>query len=43
MEAPIATPDTVQEIVDKSAVRQIAADSIDKTFSNSIGVFHFCA
>lgn len=39
MEAPVATPDTVQDIVDKSAVKQIAADAIDKTFSDSIGVF----
>lgn len=39
MEAPIATPDTIQDVVDKAAVKQIAADSIDKTFSDSIGMF----
>lgn len=41
MEAPIATPDTIQDVVDKSAVKQIDAESIDKTFSDSIGVFQF--
>jgi hypothetical protein len=40
MEAPTVTPDTIQDVVDKSAVKQIAADDIDKTFSDSIGVFY---
>jgi hypothetical protein len=39
MEAPTISPDTIQDVVDKSAVQQIAADEIDKTFSDSIGVF----
>jgi hypothetical protein len=33
MEAPVATQDTAQ------SVKPVAADSIDKTFSDSIGVF----
>jgi hypothetical protein len=32
MEAPVATQDTTQ------GVKPVAADSIDKTFSDSIGV-----
>ena len=39
MEAPIANPDSIQDVVDKTAIKQIAADSIDKTFSDSIGMF----
>lgn len=39
MEAPIATPDSVQDIVNKAAVKPVAADAIDKTFSDSIGLF----
>jgi hypothetical protein len=39
MEAPTVTPDTIQNVVDKSAIQQIAAGDIDKTFSDSIGVF----
>lgn len=38
MEAPIATPDMVQNVVDSAAVKFVPADSIDKTFSSSIGV-----
>lgn len=39
MEAPIVSPETVQDVVDKTAVRPVAAESIDKTFNDSIGVF----
>jgi hypothetical protein len=39
MEAPVATPDTLQSVVDQAAVKPVAAESIDKTFSDSIGVF----
>lgn len=38
MEAPIVTPEAVKDVVDKTAVKPVAAESIDKTFNDSIGV-----
>lgn len=38
MEAPIIAPESVKQVVDNAAVKPVAAESIDQTFNDSIGV-----